>query len=74
MNKPAKMRLSSGYQFECPCGALLDSYTPEVCCLNCRREFCVSPKWTPPAPARIDLEKFTVHQRAVWTKLHGGLQ
>jgi hypothetical protein len=35
------MRLSSGYEIPCPCGAVIDSYGREVCCVACHRELVV---------------------------------
>jgi len=67
--KPPRMRISSGYQVECPCGATIDSYTREVCCMECRREFVCMPEKNAPPPAVLDVSKFTVHQRAAWGRL-----
>jgi hypothetical protein len=68
--KPAKMRLSSGYQIECPCGATIDSFTCDVCCLNCRREFTMQLPKNAPAPATLqNFGRITVQQRYMWDKL-----
>ena len=69
LKKTYKMRLSSGYVIECPapCGSEFESFSREVCCMKCRREISVSAQAT--APARLNPESYSVHQRVMWARV-----